>query len=211
MADNTSAEDGPPSGSYPSVQLEPAARLQSYADYLARLDRSPFESHYLGSEEQLWLASFTEDGRYIKRDTCILDDSDRPKNPPAVNTILSPSDFRTLLQTTDENVPYRIVIAASNRAVPSSMMQDILGLGLDLEPEIFDYVNSTIEATKYLSERAFPLPWVKDAPALRIGGDALCILEKAPERKSKTGTCEDTTSKIRIANHVYSDHIFEGQ
>ncbi|CAN9404564.1 unnamed protein product [Alternaria alternata] len=198
MPDDISAGDGLPSVSHPYAQPEAAARCQSYAQYLARLDRSPFSPHHLPVEEQLWLASFTEDGRYIKRYTCILGDSSMPKNPPAVNiedirtntTDLSSSDFRTLLQTTDENVPYRIVIAASKLGVPSRMMEDVLGLGLDLEPEIFDYVKSTREITRYMSEDEFPLAWFKDAPALRIGSGVLCILDKAPERKSKTGTRE---------------------
>ncbi|CAN9164368.1 unnamed protein product [Alternaria alternata] len=71
-------------------------------------------------------------------------------------------------------------------------MEDVLGLGLDLEPEIFDYVKSTREITRYMSEDEFPLAWFKDAPALRIGSGVLCILDKAPERKSKTGTREGT-------------------
>jgi hypothetical protein len=88
------------------------------------------------------------------------------------------------------------------------MMRDVLGLGLDLEPEIFDYIDSTVENSEYQWENDSALPWVKDIPALRIGSDVLCILEKAPERKSKTGTHEDTTSTFRLANHLYSDHIF---
>jgi hypothetical protein len=126
-------------------------------------------------------------------------------------TVLSSSDFKALLQNTDENVPYRIVIAAGHREVPSPTIEDILGLGLDLEPEIFDYAKSTVGPTEYIRKDEFPLPWFRDAPALRIGSNVLCILEKTPERRSKTGTREDTTSAIRIANHVYSDHIFERQ
>jgi hypothetical protein len=76
------------------------------------------------------------------------------------------------------------------------MMEDVLGLGLDLEPEIFDYVKSTPVVARYIPDDEFPLPWFKDAPALRIGSDILCMLEKTPERKSKTGTREDTTSTI---------------
>ncbi|CAN9142871.1 unnamed protein product [Alternaria sp. RS040] len=218
MPDNTSSGESLPNGSHPPAQPEPAAKFQSYAEYLACLNRSPFQPSYRGSEEQLWLASFTEDGRYIERYTCILKDRSSPIRPPpgvggigTDTTVLSSSDFRALLQTTDDNVPYRIVIAASNRPVTSSMTEDVLGLGLDLEPEIFDYVQSTVDFRENMSAGDFPLPWVKDAPALRIGSDVLCILEKVPERKSKTGTHEDTTSTFRPANHFYSDHIFERQ
>ncbi|CAN9171821.1 unnamed protein product [Alternaria alternata] len=92
-------------------------------------------------------------------------------------TFLSSSDFQTLLQTTDENVPYRIVIAVSNRVVPSRMIEDVLGLGLDLEPEIFDFVKGTVEATAYIPEDDFPLPWFKDAPALPI----MFLRDNSPE------------------------------
>ncbi|KAH8635903.1 hypothetical protein IG631_07737 [Alternaria alternata] len=217
MPDNTSSDESLPSGSHPSAQPEPVARFQSYAEYLACLDRSPFQPRYRSDEEQLWLASFTEDGRYIKRYTCILPDTMNSTNLPSVDvegirpdtTVLSPSDFRTLLQTTDESVSYRIVIAASDHIEPPRMLEDVLGLGLDLEPEIFDYVKSTVEDISYMPPVEFPLPWFKDAPALRIGSDVLCILERKPERRSKTGTREDTSSTIRLANHVYSDHISE--
>lgn len=219
MLDNTSTGDGLPSGSHPSAQPEPAARFRSYAEYLARLDRSPFQPTYRDDEEQLWLTCFTEDGLYMKRYTCILRNTRNSATLPSVDvedispgtTVLSSPDFRTLLQTTDENVPYRTVIAASNRVVPSTMLEDVLGLGLDLEPEIFDYVKGTVEATEDISEGEFPLPWCRDAPALRIGSDVLHILEKIPERKSKTGTRKDTTSAIQLANLVDSDYIFERQ
>lgn len=219
MPDDTSAGDGLPSVSRPYVQPEAAAEFQSYAEYLARLDRSPFSPHYLPLGEQLWLASFTEDGRYIKRYTCILRDTTYSRNLPAVDvegispgaTVLSSADFRTLLQTTDEDVSYRIIIAAPDHNGPSHMLEDVLGLGLDLEPGIFDYVKSTVEDTCYIPQNEFPLPWFKDAPALRIGSDVLCILERTPERTSKTGTREDTPSTIQLANHVYSDHIFKRQ
>jgi hypothetical protein len=223
MPDNTSSGDSLPSGSHSSAQPEAAASFQSYAEYLARLDRSRFSPHYLGSGEQLWLTCFTEDSRYMERYTCIpresTDPNPIPMNQPPIDveefgpdtTFLSSSDFQTLLQTTDENVPYRIVIAVSNRVVPSRMIEDVLGLGLDLEPEIFDFVKGTVEATAYIPEDDFPLPWFKDAPALRIGTAVLCILERTPERKSKTGIREDITSIIRLANYVYSDHVFEGQ
>lgn len=204
MPDDTNAGDGLPSGSHPHAQPGAAAEFQSYAQYLERLGRSTLPRHYLGIGEQLWLASFTEDGRYIKWDTCVLQDSIMPMNRTPVNgagigtdtTVLSHSDFRTLLQTTEENVSYRIVIAVSESVVTSSILENVLGLGLDMEPEIFDYVNSTTEIPGYLSERRFPLPWVKDAPALRIGSDVLCILEKIPERRSKTGTHGDAPSKF---------------
>ncbi|RYO65534.1 hypothetical protein AA0116_g2903 [Alternaria tenuissima] len=194
MPDHTSSDESLPSGSHPSAQPETATRFQSYAEYLARLDRSPFQPQYQGSEERLWLASFTEDGRYIKRYTCILRHDSVLKGPTSLEvegirpdtTVLSSSDFRALLQTTDENVPYRIVIAAGHRTVPSPMIEDVLGLGLDLEPEIFDYMKSTVAFQRYTRQENFPLPWFRDAPALRIGSDVLCILDKAPERRSKT-------------------------
>jgi hypothetical protein len=219
MPDDTSSGESLPSGSHSSAQPEPAARFQSYAEYLARLDRSSFQPRYRYGEEQLWLASFTEDGRYIKRYACILRDTRTPTNLSSVDvegispdtTVLSSSEFETLLQTTDENVPYRIVIAATNLSVPSRMIEDVLGLGLDLEPEIFDYAKSTVWPTGYVRQDEYPLAWFRDAPALRIGSNVLCILETTPERKSKTGTREDATSAIRIANHVYSDHIFKRQ
>jgi len=217
MPDNTSSGESLPSGSHPSAQPEPAARFRTYAEYLACLDRSPSRPDYRGDEEQLWLASFTEDGRYIKRYTCTLRDRTMPTNQLVIDaegvrpetTVLSSSDFQTLLQTTNRNVPYRIVIAASNLAVPSHMIEDVLGLGLDLQPEIFDYIKSTRDFTGYTREDEFPLPWFKYAPALRIGGDVLCILENTPERTSRTGTHEDTTSTMRLTNPVYSDHILE--
>ena len=217
MPDDTNAGGGLPSGSNPHTQPEAAAEFESYAKYLERLGRSTLPRHYVGIGEQLWLASFTEDGRLIKWDTCILQDSIMPMNRTPVTvagirtdtTDWCSSCFRTLLQTTEDNVSYRIVIAVSESIVTSSMIEDALGLGLDLEPEIFDYVNSTMDLTGYRSERAFPLPWVKDAPALRIGSNVLCILEKTPERKSRTGTRGDAPSKIPLANYVYSDHIFE--
>ncbi|KAB2109628.1 hypothetical protein CUC08_Gglean010459 [Alternaria sp. MG1] len=217
MPDTTSSGESLPSGSHPSAQPEPAARFQSYAEYLALLDRSNAQFHFRGSEEQLWLASFTEDGRYIKRYTCTIQDPILTTSQPAINaevirsdtTVLSSSDFQTLLQTTNENVPYRIVITASNLVVPCRTIEDVLGLGLDLEPEIFDYIKSTGEFTGYRQENEFPLPWFKDAPALRIGGDVLCMLENTPERTSRTGTHEDTTSKLRLANPVYSDYVLE--
>ena len=106
---------------------------------------------------------------------------------------------------------YRIIIAATDSGVPSPTIEDILGLGLDLEPEIFDYAKSTVWPTGYVRQDEYPLAWFRDAPALRIGSNVLCILETTPERKSKTGTREDATSAIRIANHVYSDHIFKRQ
>lgn len=204
MPDNNSSCESLPSGSHPSAQAEPATRFQSYAEYLARLDRSPFQPRYRGSEEQLWLASFTEDGRYIKRYTCILRDDIVSRGLPPVDvegirpdtTVLSSSDFRALLQKTDENVPYMIVIAVGHCAVPSLMIEDILGLGLDLELVIFHYAKSTAGPTEHIRKDEFPLPWFRDASALRIGSNVLCILEKTLERKSKTGTREDTTSEI---------------
>ena len=219
MPDDTSSGESLPSGSHSSAQPEPAARFQSYAEYLAHLDRSPFQTRYRHDVEQLWLASFTEDGRYIKRYTCILRDYNNSTNLPLVDVedigpdtiVLSSPDFRTLLKTTDENVPYRIVIAATSLWVPSRMTEDVLGLGLDLEPEIFDYVKSTLMLSRYVRQNDFPLPWFKDALALRIGSDVLCILEKTPERRCKTGTREYTPSTIRLTNHVCSDHIFERQ
>jgi hypothetical protein len=104
-------------------------------------------------------------------------------------------------------VHYRIVIAATNFGVPSRSMQTVLGLGLDLEPEIFDYVLSTLKVPKSMPANMFPLPWVKDAPALRIGSDVLCILGNTPKRTSKTGTYKDIPSTIRLADHVNSNHI----
>lgn len=224
MPHDTSAGNSLPSGSHPSAQPEPAARFQSYAEYLARLNRSPFllPDQLLPGQsrkERLWLASFTDDGRYIERYSCIIRYSRRSKNLPAVDdegirpgtTVVTCSDFRTLLQTTEENVAYRIIIAATDSGVPSPTIEDILGLGLDLEPDIFDYVKSTLMLSRYVRQNDFPLPWFKDALALRIGSDVLCILEKTPERRCKTGTREYTPSTIRLTNHVCSDHIFERQ
>lgn len=221
MSDNTSAGDSLVGGSHSSAKPDAAVGFQSYAEYLVHLDRSPFPPSYPTRfppfEEQLWLASFTEDGHYIKRYTCFLRDFGMPTDLSSVDmedirpdtTVMSSADFRTLLQTTDENVSYRIVIAASYTGLPSRMIEDVLGLGLDLEPEIFDYVKSTSVVARYIPEDEFPLPWFKDTPALRIGSDMLCMLEKTPERKSKTGTREDTPSATRLANYVYSDHILE--
>jgi hypothetical protein len=92
MPDNASAGDGLPSGSHPSAQSEAIARFQSYEEYLARLDRSPIPAPGVGYEEILWLASFTEDGRYIKRYTCNTRESSMPTNLSAVDLDVSGSD-----------------------------------------------------------------------------------------------------------------------
>jgi hypothetical protein len=84
MPDNASSGESLPSGSRPFAQPEPAARFRSYREYLAHLDRLPLSLHNQDYGEQLWLASFTGDGRFIKRYACILQEF---SNLPATDVV----------------------------------------------------------------------------------------------------------------------------
>jgi hypothetical protein len=138
--------------------------------------------------------------------------------PPAVDEngvehdtpILSSSEFQTLLQATNEDEACRLVIVTAGFWGHSSQVEDILGLGLDLEPEIFDFVKSRVEAKDMgLHDGNFPMPWFRDCPALSVGHHVLCILETTPMRKSKTGISKDTTLVLRYVDQLLSNHVLE--
>jgi hypothetical protein len=206
MPSDTNAEDRLPSASRSSAQPKATAGFQSYAKYLANLERTP-KYERSNSTENLWLASFTENGRCIRWYYCCPFDESAPSTPIHLPTVdesrtrsdtlaLSSSEFQTLLQTTDKNVAYRVIIATIGFEERYSRTKDILGLGLDLEPEVFDYVESRADYTKLSPKDRLPLPWFRDCPALRIGEHVLCILEATLGRTSETGICEDTTLTI---------------
>jgi len=176
----------------PTTPKAPAG-FESYAEYLAKLERSTIESHAYRSGDKLWLASFDEDGRCMEWNYCDPfreDNLDVPRCLPAPDgsgvrphiTVLPSQGFRTVLQTPNEDVAYRVVIVTAGYYAIVPQTKDVLGFGLDLGPEIFEYAQMCLNRPV-----ALPRPWHKVSPALRMGQNALCILEARPGRPSKTG------------------------
>lgn len=75
-----------------------------------------------------------------------------------------------------------------------SNTQDILGLGLNLGPESFEFAQNCVENSYFEGHRVLPRPWHKAPPALHLGKNVLYILEPGPEKASKTGICNLTVS-----------------
>ena len=221
MSSNASAGNCSPGGSRSSAYSEPAASFKTYAEYLATLERSPIPYEY-DIKENLWLGGFTESGQWIKWYHCRPSNQGTftmPRNLPAVDgngfrpdiSVVSASEFQTLLRTTDEDVAYRVVIVSTGPEGRSTQVEDMLGLGLDLQPEILDYTRIRIEDICSANERNLPLPWFRDCPALSIGDNVFCISEVALRRRRGTGKGEHSTLVIQLADQTHSSNIFERQ
>jgi len=198
MASGTHTRNPFPTKSHPPATPKAVTGFASYAEYLAKLGRSTVESSDHLSDDEMWLASFDRGGRCLEWnywDPSKENSLDAPDNLPALDgngvrpdmTILSSHGFRTVLQIPDENVAYRVVMVATGFDAIAPRTKDILGLGLDLGPEIFEYAQMCVENPYIGRHGALPRPWHKVSPALRIGQNALCILEAGSETASKTG------------------------
>ena len=149
-------------------------------DYCDTLEKDSIEYGYtLGYDPVKYCNAHEKDSLHIPRNLPAVDGSGvRP-----YTAILSCHEFRMALQTPKNNVAYRVVIISAKFRPTSSQTKDILGLGLDLGPEIFDYAKMCMGDPCNGRQR----PWYKTFPALRIGRNVLCILEDAPGTASKTG------------------------
>jgi len=196
----TGAHTGDPlsTTSHSPATSEVAPRFGSYAEYLAILGRSTVESRAHRSGDDLWIASFDEDGRCMEWNYCDpfrKDSLDVPRCLPAPDgsgvrphiTVLPSQGFRTVLQTPDDDVAYRVVLVTAGVDAITPQTRNILGLGLDLGPEVFEYAQICVEDPFFDTTGTMPRPWHRVSPALRIGQNVLCILEAGPETASKTG------------------------
>ena len=182
-----------------------------HAEYVAKLKRWPVQSNKTLRKEELWLATFDGDGRCMEWNYCEPskeDSLEAPENLPALDgrgvkpqtTVVSPLGLQKLLQTRDKDVAYRVVIVTAGYMPFASETEEILGLGLDLGPEWFEYVQMCVQYPYYGRHGALPRPWHKSFPALRVGQNALCILEAGPaEASSKTGIRNSTFSGGHIS------------
>jgi len=175
-----------------------APRFGSYAEYLAILERSTVERRVHRSGDELWIASFDEDGRCMEWNYCDpfrKDSLDVPRCLPAPDgsgvrphiTVLPSQGFRTVLQTPDDDVAYRVVLVTAGFDAITPQTRNILGIGLDLGPEVFEYAQICVGDPFPGKNGTLPRPWHKVPPALRVGQNALCILEAGPEEAPKTG------------------------
>jgi hypothetical protein len=217
MASGASAGHSFPDGLHPPAHPKAAAEFQSYAEYLEKLNRSKNVDVWRTSTGKiLWLASFDGNGCCVKWDYCDGPDDDQPYRPPqshrpALNgsgaepptKALNSTDFQELLRTPENNVIYRVVIATTARGRCTPWQEDILGLGLDLGPEIFDYATCNVKDQAY-GTRLLPRPWFKDCPALLIGDDILSFLEAAPGKAPRTGMHSIQIHITSLANQYHS-------
>jgi len=202
MTSGAQTGDSLPADLHSPATPKAATGFGSYAEYLEKLERLSDPAEYASADE-LWLASFNEDGRCTGWNYCVTSAEtmleaprNLPRNLPALDgrdvrpntTGLSWPGFLTVLQTPGENVAYRVVIVTAGYRGISPPGKDILGLGLDLGPEIFEYAQIGGEPSHIGRRSVLPRPWHKVPPALRVGQNALCILETRPEKAPKTGT-----------------------
>jgi len=202
MTSGTQTGDSLPTNLHSPATPKAVTVFRSYAEYLEKLGRlsgniSGNISGY-ACHDELWLASFDEDGRCTKWNYCDTFPEtmpDAPRNLPALDgrgvrpdtTSLSCDDFQTVLRSPGKNVAYRVVIVNAGYDGISPPGKDILGLGLDLRPDIFEYTQIVVENPHIRRHGVLPRPWHKVPPALRVGQNALCILEARPEEAPKTG------------------------
>jgi hypothetical protein len=194
MASGAGTGHSSPDGLHPPAHSKAAAGFQSYAEYLKKLNRSHDLDTWHDSLAVLWLASFDVNGCCMKWDYCDGDQSYRRTYRPAFNgsgeeprtNAQNSTEFQKLLRTPEENVTYRVVIAstADGRCLP--WQQDILGLGLDLGPEIFDYATCGFDYHTH-GVQLLPRPWYKDCPALLIGENILSFLKTTLGKAPRTG------------------------
>ena len=207
MTTGANTGDSLPTQSYSPATTNANTGFGSYAEYVAKLKRWPVQSNKTLRKEELWLATFDGDGRCMEWNYCEPskeDSLEAPKNLPAPDgrgirpqtTVLSSQGFRQVLQTPDEKVAYRVVIVTAGFEAFASQTEDILGLGLDLGPDLFEFAQECVKVPYF--DDALPRAWHKSFPALRIGHNALCILEARPEEASRTGICNLTD----LCDHV---------
>jgi hypothetical protein len=210
MASGASAGHSSSDGVHPPAHSKAAAEFQSYAEYLEKLNRSHDINTYHKYPAVLWLASFDGNGCCMKWDYCDGYDDDQSyfngsgAEPPT--TAQNSTEFQKLLRNPEENVIYRVVIATTHGEC-SPWQKDILGLGLDLGPEIFDYATCNLEAIA--NDRHLPRPWFKDCPALLIGNNILSFLETAPGKAPQTGMHSIQIHVLLLADQYYSITIVE--
>jgi hypothetical protein len=216
MASGASAGHSSPDGLHPPAHSKAAAEFQSYAEYLEKLNRSHNVDACHRSSAVLWLASFDGNGCCMKWDYCDGPDDDQPYRPPqphrpALNgsgaepptKALNSTGFQELLRTPEKNVIYRVVIAANTQGECSPWQKDILGFGLDLGPEIFDYATCNFRHDAF-SIQPLPRPWFKDCPALLIGDNILSFLEATPGKAPQTGMHSIQIHVLLLANQYHS-------
>jgi len=200
MASGAHTGDSPPTKLHSAVTPNAAIGSRTYAEYQAKLQRSDFASSAPIIQDELWLASFDGAGRCLEWNYHVPSGENSlnvPRNLPALDgngvrphtTVVSSHDFRTLLRNPDEHVAYRIfIVTVGNKAI-ASRTKDVLGLGLDLRPEIFEYAQMCVENPNSEGRGVFPRSWHKFPPALRVGANALCVLEAGLEKATNTGIC----------------------
>ena len=197
MTSDAHPRNSPPNDAHSPATPKAVARFGLYQEYLAKLER-PFAAITLTIHDELWLASFDRNGRCMEWnycDPCRENSLNVPTSLPALNGIgvrphrmnLSGHGFRTVLQTPDENVAYRVVLVTAGHDAITPETRDILGLGLDLRPEVFEYAQNCVYDPIFGTTGTLPRPWHRGSPALRIGQNVLCILEAGPGTASKTG------------------------
>jgi hypothetical protein len=138
--------------------------------------------------EGLWLARFSNEGRCIQwyrywkpsNSTSILVRPDGTKTPTrsACELVTTPEEMQQLLHIRDECVTHQIVILALPTSEnPSDDIIDILGLGLDMKPPIWDCMQEHSRRTSWRGLNTLPRPWAKDCPVFRIGDHSIGILD----------------------------------
>jgi len=178
----------------------------SYEEYLWKLKGSTCSCGSSPSTDELWLASFDEDGRCVEwayhdlgLDNRLEVPSDGTGFRPHI-AVLSLDAFRAVLQNPDERVSYRVVVVtAGGYHSISSHTKDILGIGLDLGPELFEYAQMCVGDPRIGSHCVLPRSWHKVPPALRVGRNALYILEAGLEKATKTGICNRPFARSHVS------------
>ena len=198
MTSGAHTGDSLPTNLHSPVTAKTATGFGSYEEYLWKLKGSTGSFNSCSTIDELWLGSFDENGRcaeWAYYDLGLENRLEVPTNLPALDgtgvrphmAVLSADAFRTVLQNPDERVSYRVVLVTAGRHGISSHTKDILGIGLDLGPEFFEYAQMCVDDPRIRGRVVLPRSWHKVPPALRVGRNALCMLEAGLGKATKTG------------------------
>lgn len=170
------------------------AEYQSYIESTSAYPALQYQ--HRKPDEDLWLLQFPSSNRSLNayRYQPSPQESSSYPQVSAANTSAnaealgfrnetSPEVFQSYLNGRDSDVEYQVVLLALGyKGHPPNWAVDILGLGLDMEPPIWDYL---ISRTRDHQKRA--VVWIDQSQLIDIGHHSLVFLDAAPSRRPKTG------------------------
>lgn len=167
--------------------------FKTYKEYRTNLQRiyGEVERETLPTTDHadLWLAHFNDQGQTSGWNRHSGPRSDYTVGPRRIqddpyHVVEQRQHFVSLLKTSDNTVAYQIVILFADTTFwePRTLewVEDVLGLGLDLEYDIFDSI-----VWGQHSQR--PMLLEVDSPVLSIGHHRLAILDAIPAVRPRTG------------------------